>query len=88
MWQSSAAFLEICNSLKWSSWPCRALVEQEELQHVPLSVDTFYAEVAQLAINAGAHMVNDVSGGSLDPHMHQQVCVLSLQVSLQSTSSL
>ncbi len=52
---------------------CRALAEQEELQHVPLTVDTFYAEVAQQAVQAGAHMVNDVSGGLMDPNMHSQV---------------
>ena len=52
---------------------CRALAEQEDLQHVPLSVDTFQAEVAQQAVSAGAHMVNDVSGGLLDPYMHRQV---------------
>lgn len=48
---------------------------------MPLSVDTFYAEVAQQAVHAGAHMVNDISGGSLDPHMYHQVCVSSLQLS-------
>ena len=52
---------------------CRALAEQADLQHVPLSVDTFYAEVAQQAVDAGAHMVNDVSGGLMDPRMHSQV---------------
>ena len=40
---------------------------------MPLSVDTFQAEVAQQAVSAGAHMVNDVSGGLLDPNMHRQV---------------
>ena len=57
---------------------CRALTEQEDLQHVPLSVDTFYAEVAQQAVSAGAHMVNDISGGLMDPHMHSQVHFLFL----------
>ena len=52
---------------------CRALSEDEALQGVPLSVDTFYAEVAREAVAAGAHIVNDVSGGSLDPAMHQEV---------------
>ncbi len=56
----------------------RALIEQEDLQHVPLSVDTFYAEVAQQAVGAGAHMVNDVSGGLMDPHMHSQVLSMHL----------
>ncbi len=57
---------------------CRALAEQAELQHVPLSVDTFYAEVAQQAVDAGAHMVNDVSGGLMDPRMHSQVSFMTL----------
>ncbi len=34
-----------------------------------ISVDTYRSEVADLAINAGATMVNDISGGSLDPGM-------------------
>ena len=40
---------------------------------MPLSVDTYHAEVARDAVGAGAHMVNDISGGSLDPEMHAQV---------------
>lgn len=52
---------------------CRALSEDETLQGVPLSIDTFYAEVAREAVAAGAHIVNDISGGSLDPAIHQEV---------------
>ena len=52
---------------------CRALLEDEELAGVPLSVDTYYAEVARDAVGAGAHIVNDISGGSLDRDMHAQV---------------
>lgn len=40
---------------------------------MPLSVDTYFAEVARDAVGAGAHMVNDISGGLLDPEMHAQV---------------
>ena len=55
----------------------RALRETQELQSSPISVDTFDAEVAAQAVAAGAHMVNDVSGGTMDPHMHAQVpCTL------------
>ena len=36
---------------------------------VTVSVDTFYASVAQAAIDAGAHIINDVSGGRFDPKM-------------------
>lgn len=36
---------------------------------VPVSVDTFRASAAQAAVSAGADMVNDISGGDLDPDM-------------------
>jgi dihydropteroate synthase len=36
---------------------------------VPLSIDTMRAEVAQQALDAGAVLVNDVSGGLADPDM-------------------
>lgn len=36
---------------------------------VPVSIDTMRAEVAAVALNAGACMVNDVSGGVADPTM-------------------
>ena len=32
-----------------------------------LSIDTFHAAVAEAALAAGAHWINDVSGGRLDP---------------------
>jgi len=36
---------------------------------IPLSVDTWYARVAADAVAAGAVIVNDISGGLLDPAM-------------------
>lgn len=36
---------------------------------VPVSVDTMRAEVAEAAVDAGAVLVNDVSGGQADPAM-------------------
>ena len=41
-----------------------------------LSVDTFRASVAEAAVAAGAVMVNDVSGGNLDPAMFATVARL------------
>jgi dihydropteroate synthase len=38
-----------------------------------ISVDTFYSTVAQQAVKAGANLVNDVSGGSLDEAMIKTV---------------
>ncbi len=38
-----------------------------------LSIDTFRAEVARQAIEVGANMVNDISGGALDPKMFEVI---------------
>jgi len=36
---------------------------------VPISIDTYYAEVAEAAIDAGALIVNDISAGTFDNNM-------------------
>lgn len=38
---------------------------------VPISIDTYKAEVARQAIQAGAHLINDVWGARKDPDMAQ-----------------
>ena len=40
-----------------------------ELPHIPISVDTYKAEVAEAALNAGASLINDISGLIYDPRM-------------------
>ena len=52
----------------------RRVVDAIDLLHrewpdLPLSVDTWYARVAKEAVAAGAAIVNDISGGLLDPDM-------------------
>lgn len=41
----------------------------KEFPQAFLSIDTYHAQVAEIAINAGAHMVNDISAGQLDTEM-------------------
>jgi dihydropteroate synthase len=41
-----------------------------------ISIDTFRSEVARAAVDHGALMINDVSGGNLDPEMHAVVAKL------------
>lgn len=53
----------------------RALVEALP-PHVIVSVDTCRASTAELAAKAGARLINDVSGGSLDPEMYNTVARL------------
>ena len=43
-----------------------------------LSIDTFRAKVAEAAINAGAHIINDISGGQLDEQMFATVAKLQV----------
>jgi dihydropteroate synthase len=52
----------------------RRVVDAIDLLHrrwpdIPLSVDTWYARVAAEAAGAGAVIINDISGGLLDPDM-------------------
>lgn len=43
-----------------------------------LSIDTFRADVARAAIEAGAHVINDISGGTLDEQMFATVAELQV----------
>lgn len=40
-----------------------------EAARIPISVDTYRAAVAEAAVKAGAHIVNDISAGQLDEEM-------------------
>jgi dihydropteroate synthase len=42
------------------------------------SIDTFRAQVAEAAIKAGAHIINDISGGQLDEDMFAAVARLQV----------
>ncbi|KAF2217745.1 hypothetical protein CERZMDRAFT_30863 [Cercospora zeae-maydis SCOH1-5] len=40
-----------------------------DARHIAISIDTYRASVAEAAINAGAHIINDISAGLLDAEM-------------------
>ncbi|MEN9521994.1 MAG: hypothetical protein RL065_371 [Bacteroidota bacterium] len=42
---------------------------QKHFPDVLISVDTFYSAVAKQSIEEGAHIINDISGGSIDANM-------------------
>lgn len=44
-------------------------VVEKLARHAPVSIDTYKAEVAAAALAAGAEIVNDISGGRLDPEI-------------------
>ncbi|MCA0233001.1 MAG: dihydropteroate synthase [Bacteroidetes bacterium] len=43
-----------------------------------ISIDTFRASVARNSIEAGAHIINDIAGGNLDPLMFETVAELNV----------
>jgi dihydropteroate synthase len=45
---------------------------------VVISIDTFRSTVAEAAVDAGASLVNDISGGHLDPAMFETVARLKV----------
>ncbi|KAJ6726615.1 FOLIC ACID SYNTHESIS PROTEIN FOL1 [Salix purpurea] len=55
-----------------------ATLKMPEMNGKLISVDTFYSEVASEAVSKGAHIINDVSGGQLDPNMTKVVAGLGV----------
>jgi dihydropteroate synthase len=51
-------------------------------ESVVISVDTMRASTAKLAVEAGAQIVNDVSGGAADPEMFSTVAQLNSKYTL------
>ncbi len=45
---------------------------------VPISVDTFRARIARAAVDCGAGMINDISGGTLDQDMFATIARLNV----------
>lgn len=43
-----------------------------------ISADTFRSDVARLAVNAGANIINDISGGNLDEKMFETIAELQV----------
>ncbi len=55
------------------------------LPGMTISVDTFRSEVAEAAIKAGADIINDISGGSLDEAMFETIASLKVPYILMHT---
>ncbi|WP_309728682.1 dihydropteroate synthase [Chamaesiphon sp. OTE_75_metabat_556] len=52
--------------------------QHPDTQHIPISIDTTKASVARSAIQAGADIINDVSGGQFDAEMFATVSQLGV----------
>lgn len=54
-------------------------IVKEEAPHLPVSVDTFRADIAKMAVEEwGADIINDISGGELDKSMFPTVAKLGV----------
>lgn len=51
---------------------------RSKFSDVLISVDTFRSSVAKAAVDSGANIINDVSGGNLDPDMFESVAQLKV----------
>lgn len=51
---------------------------RREFPNMPLSIDTYRSDVAEACIRAGAHIINDISGGLLDDKMFPTVAKLQV----------
>jgi dihydropteroate synthase len=58
------------------------LFQTGQLSPLPISIDTTRAAVARAAVQAGACLVNDVSGGTYDPDMFATVAELEVPIIL------
>ncbi|XLT24871.1 hypothetical protein S245_056279 [Arachis hypogaea] len=55
-----------------------AVKSMPEVEGKLISVDTFYSDVASEAVSRGAHLINDVSAGQLDPNMFKVIADLDV----------
>jgi dihydropteroate synthase len=51
---------------------------RKQFPEILISADTFRANLAKEAVNAGANIINDISGGTMDDQMFQMVAKLNI----------
>lgn len=62
-------------------------VVRDKFPEAVLSIDTYRASVAKAAVEAGADMINDISGGTFDPDMIPTVGALQVPYCLMHTTA-
>lgn len=71
-----ATLLDANTEIQRLSSPIKSIIRN--FPNAILSVDTFYSEVAKMAIDQGASIINDVSAGSVDNEMFKTVAELQI----------
>lgn len=67
---------------RFQSYLASPTVFQYLVSDVPISIDTRHSQVARAAVEAGADIVNDVSGGTFDPLMLKTLAELQVPMIL------
>jgi dihydropteroate synthase len=60
----------------------QALRQRSAFDHIPISIDTTKAAVAEAAVAAGADIINDISGATFDPAMLTTMAKLKVPIIL------
>ena len=61
----------ISSEEEWSRVELGLVAIRKAFPEILISIDTFYASVAEKAVQQGANIINDVSAGSIDPGMFE-----------------
>lgn len=69
---------EISSEEEWQRLIPALDIILENFPEIPISVDTFRSDIAQRSVLHGASMINDVSGGTLDPKMYDTISELQV----------
>ncbi|CAG8584868.1 11842_t:CDS:2 [Acaulospora morrowiae] len=63
--------------------PIIKAIRAKGITDTPISIDTFRSVIAEKAVEAGANIINDISGGKLDPDMYRVMAKANVPVCLQ-----
>jgi dihydropteroate synthase len=69
---------EITMEEEWSRLSAALISVRKKFPDIFISVDTFRSEIAERAAGNGADIINDISGGNLDPKMAETAIALDL----------
>ncbi|MDE5839624.1 MAG: dihydropteroate synthase [Muribaculaceae bacterium] len=68
----------VAADVEWTRLEKAIAIVRSEWQDAVISVDTFRADVARRCVEAGADIINDISGGSMDADMFDIVAELKV----------
>lgn len=68
----------ISKEIEWERIKGKIKLVQKEFSEAFISIDTFYSSVAEKAVDEGAVIINDISGGTMDDSLFETVARLKV----------